>query len=337
MQREVALAKSSRFFPCEKNQGDIEKVKAAFASKAKAVDDLMASPHAQGDIDGVKFRRSANGDEVDATSFGLGKQQPVWFLNVELTDGIKCDVVEKHDDEADKILAWRRDHECIRIIYPPVLHSGEKGYLIPHLDGIGGTHSSKDSFGELVEGSDDLKTQLFSDTYEMLDEVFKGSPLLISDVQVTTGHNLIYDNDLERFRLFDYGTILERPGMDKAEKHLRFISEQSNDFRTASELDIEFLMYYVKRFKSENPGEDLSLNVPRKEYMEEDQGYRKAHVRVYGELPKNDGTIVVEGGYKDSIHPEVLKAIDEGDKTAIRTFIDSSNERHRILLRENIQ
>ncbi|MFH1835494.1 MAG: hypothetical protein ABH851_04830 [Methanobacteriota archaeon] len=337
MLREQTRSKGApRFYPSEKKPGDIEKVKATLTAHKTQIDAILKSSSASGTEGAVEFKRSSDGNEVDWCVYGLGKQQPVWFLNLKLPDGMTCDLVEKQRRGGEEKAALAEEYPIVGGIFPPIVYAGEQGYLMARLDGLGGSHLKINEFKNAITESEEFKTQLFSDAYEMVDGIFKDTPYCVVDVGVPEGHNIMYDRDLEKFRLFDYDSLVVRPEEGYAEKHLRFISEQCNEYRTANDRDIEFLIYYVNRLTRENPNIKLEKTIPRKEYAPGHPGYHNAYVCEYGALPKGDGTIVITGGYTQSIHPEIERAIQEEDASTIRAFIDSNVNQNRILRKDDL-
>lgn len=266
----------------------------------------------KGEIRGVKYR--------SRHPFKSGKQQPVVIVTLNFQTGEEFDIVLKRD--TDGTLQKQQNSVVLQEIFPKIFLETEQIAAIEFIDGL-----ELEPFKEFIKDPK-VFARFLEDAFESFDKI-SGSEFEFQDIDFATGHNFIYDKELNKFRAFDIHSIQESKKTYE-EKLISFIeSELKHTHITSGK--IKLFMFFIQKFLVKYPDRKLQFTGREKMTLKSgDAGYEER----WKNFEKNCGWFIankipidteeIEGIFV--LNQEILDAAIKDDEAAFLAAYHANND-----------
>lgn len=244
-------------------QQEISKIEIAIQKYHPFIEEIIKVAYERGQHQG----RSLGGQIGEVSyrtlrTFRHGKQQPVIIIEFLLPNEESFQLVCKKDGDSmwDGENMWEKQqkNQMLQRRLPKIFLEHNEIAAIEKINGL-----ELGPFREALHNNPELRTQLVSDAFEIIDDVLH-SNFFISDADFTGGHNVIYDSALKKFRIFDIHSFWKSP--DSFEKEfLKFLDLEverigrtvdeinGKDYKDERDLRLQFLVGIIRSFLMKYP------------------------------------------------------------------------------------
>lgn len=212
-------------------------------------------------VEDVYFRPGQSADGVhkgisyhETSPERTGKQQKVSIIQFLFPDGFSFEMVCKFDDF--DMFRKQNENEVLQRRLPKIFLERESVIGIEKLNGL-----QMDKYREYLNESSHLK-QLIDESFEIFDDVSRNN-FFLNDVDFVDGHNILFDTDTQRFRVFDVHSFLES-NEPYAKKLLDFLNQEAVRIRQRSDNEAEmrkrvkFCIGFIQKLLEKYPNQNFS-------------------------------------------------------------------------------
>lgn len=217
-------------------------------------------------------------------TFRTGKQQTVCILEAKDETGEKIEVVCKRDSQ--HILEQQRAQPVLQDLLPKIFLEENQIIVIEKLNGL-----ELEPYQAFLREDPKHMDQLVDEAMEILKKL-AASPFKLQDADFARGHNVMYDLDQKRFRLFDVHSLGDSdPKMSADERTIRFLNDQFQSGEEVSNEAAYFTGLFLEKYLAQHPESSCEFKgwVAR-ELEDGTPEYEQRLSEIYAESPRNRST-----------------------------------------------
>lgn len=217
-------------------------------------------------------------------TFRTGKQQAVCILEVKDETGEKIEVVCKRDGR--HTLEQQLAQPVLQDLLPKIFLEESEIIVIEKINGL-----ELEPYQAFLREDPKHMDQLVDEAMEILKKL-AASPFKLQDVDFACGHNVMYDLDQKRFRLFDVHSLGDSdPKMSADERTIRFLNDQFQSGEEVSNEAAYFTGLFLQKYLAQYPESSCEFKgwVAR-ELEDGTSEYEKILSDIYTESPRDRKT-----------------------------------------------
>jgi len=302
---------------------DVREIRKLIRKHKDSLEKIMGDRKEEGEFDGLKFHKK----QTFKPRIGS-----IAVLTVRFPNGELYEFLYKASREGGKnMLVYQSNFKYLRECYPPVLLFNDEGFLTIMLNGLEGQ-----PFEEILKKNPRRRIQLYRESFQMIDDIFRHTPLYIQDLRINEGHNIMFNLDTKHFQLFDFDILHLRPNLSHEAKHIEYLRNRFSMKKDIKEYDFSLIIYYVNKLIRAYPKLRLKHSTPLEIYEANHPQYKNMYYQINLQAPPMGyKQTLFAGGDTYLFRPEILVAIRNKDKKLLQRIVERGPDRAPIITTES--